>query len=221
MDVVYAIETSNAVDDNLLRYIKQYAAASLDYFTFNSVASHVGIASYGSTTKTPLTLSSGVSPQVARYSLNTLPRVGGKADLLRMLNTVEERIFKTHGRDNIKKLLLIFMKSDNLNQFSDAVKTKLSDMRSRGIQPSFILINEKELDFTNTLYPVIGNFFVDIKNGNLLPTIYPDFERLVANLVGKCLNSFSMFLSVFLHQNSFKFLVRHYSTDTMISRKSK
>jgi len=188
LDIVYAIDTSDATNDNILAQMKRYASASLDYYNIADDQSHFGLVSFGSKTKVPLELLSGVSEQVVRYSLENLPRVGGKIDLLGMLNSVETLLFYPQSRDGTKKMLVVFLKSDSPTQFTDDVKNKMVDLKRKGIQPAFVLINDDENDddeYTASLNPLVGNFLIMLRSPNSLPAVYPDYERFVGNLVGK------------------------------------
>ena len=199
LDIVFAIDTSEAVDDNLLGHVKRYVSALFDYFTLPDVPSgsklsqkgrvRAGVVSFGSVPEIKLTLSEGFSLKGYRYVVNSLRRInngGGKSDVIGMLNAVQQKLFVPTEQSN-KKLLVVFMSPASRKQLDDTeVVKKIAEMKEiYGIQTAFVLIDDRGLDFSRLKEAIGGNFLVVARNGQSLPSVYPDFERLVANTMGK------------------------------------
>lgn len=237
LDVVYAIDTSNNVDSNLLSHVKRYVSASLDYFTLPTTQEkeyekelptgseslsqdgpiRAGIMSFDSIQPIiQLTLSKTHPLNTYREVINSLTLSDKNkgfdqpVDVIRMLNEAQQKMFSQAptrpgtSETAQKKLLVVFMNPVTKQQLSSPeVARKINDINKIfGIQTAFVLVDDKGLDFSRLKKAVGSNFMVISRNGNSLPLLYPDFERVVASTIGKlCLLLLHYYL--ILHINHF------------------
>ena len=223
---MYAIDTSNSVDRNLLSHMRRYISASLEFFTLPKTTTkenevdelpigsesssslsqdrpiRAGVISFGDSSVQPiiqLTLSKSHPLNTYRDVINGLTFSDNNkgvnkqpADVIRMLNEAQQRMFaETNTRPGTtkttrKKLLVVFLSPATKQQLdSPEFVRKIEDMKKLyDIQTAFVLTDDKGLDFSRLKAAAGKNFVVLAQNGESLPLLYPDFERVVANTIG-------------------------------------
>ena len=124
---------------------------------------------------------------------NTDNGIGQPADLIRMLNDAQQKMFAqsssrpgTSPRGTRKRLLVVFINPSTKHQLnSPEVIRTIDDMKKTyGIQTAFVLIDDKGLNLNRLKTAVGNNLMVVARNGQSLPLLYPDFEKVVANTIG-------------------------------------
>ena len=204
IDVVFAVEgfPDTTGNSHVMSRIKQFMSASLDYFTLSGDSSHVGLFTFGSSkessSKIHLNLREGRNSKIARFAIQNFRRRGDneyenqpqKVNVLEMLNTAQQDMFAPHGREQTKKLLIVFATSATRSQLMEGAEVvkKLKEMKNKpSIQTAVVLLDSPvvQLQDFDRLRSVIGNSLLLVRNdGQSLPNAFPDFEKLIANIVG-------------------------------------
>ena len=174
---MYAIDTSNKISSEELRQLKQFAKASLDYFTIKSDEGRFGLISFGSETMVINRLTDNLDKLKSSYAIDSIERVGGRANFAAMFSQVSRMM----GSDtNSKKLSVIFTKSDS-SELIESYKRRLEALKSQEIKSIFVVIGDGDV---SELKLVNDGLVSALPTTEELPSIYPKLEEKIAQARG-------------------------------------
>ena len=151
-DIVFAIDSSNSVNDTMFRRMKKLVKATLGSFKFSPSDSRGAIVGFGSQPQLANNLYEGTDARTIELTVDRLSKIGGVKGMKRVLRMIRTDIFgnPVYKVSNAKRVVMLFTTGNNTSDSAGELEKTALELRSEGVDVIPVVIgtesDQKKLD---------------------------------------------------------------------------
>lgn len=164
--MAFLIDGSKSISDVNFKKIKNYVTAAISSYDIQPSNTHVAVSQFGEDTKTIVDFATGYKKEIIGLRLNDASKVGGKRNLKKALNYVEQTVFGTAmgARPNVKKNLIIVTQGE-IDAYTDngELATIVQTVKDQNIEIVVVGVNmDKDVIEKISGPDSLGSLVIDI-----------------------------------------------------------
>ena len=182
-DVMYAVDSSNAIDAKQMAQIRHFIGALLPSYGNNTGVKN-GLIAYSDGITQHLTFNDDQTKRNVIDALLNLRPSGRGRDINNMLNYIKTQVFHSSASKNKRVLVLFTTGKDDVNSMVDAIKIA-SELRNEGVRIIAVVFGSPhEIRFP---YEITASKqdVIFIEGSKTLPEVLGDIEILIVQGQGK------------------------------------
>ena len=187
LDLVFAIDGSNKVDESSFSEMKNLIKASLNSYKISSSKTHVGIVTFGGeTNNVNIGLTEGTERDIVERAVGSAKLVGGLRLINGVLRFVNTEMFTSKGGDRNKaqNVIVLLTSGETAATGKDDLSKASELLKSQGTE--IIVVGVKKNVDVGELKAIASrpNNVIVVKQAEKLPTAFGDLESAVGKVSG-------------------------------------
>ena len=191
MDVIYAVDTSSGVSDDVLQKMKSFLRNSLKSYTISPTETHIGLMQYGNGAMVKLSLKYGFTESSFVNSVSELELTGGPRQMQKAIRKVASVMFTASdgSRSGSSKVLILLTTGKNYPAGKSDLPKAAKKLKEKGVKVIVVKIgNENNPDATD----IVNNPDKIIKSD---PDKLNEAIGEIEKEIGKSLGTFFVFVN--------------------------
>lgn len=151
-DVVYAVDSSRRIDEDMFNKMKQMVKASLKSYRISPVDTRAAVVVFGGDSRIELSLNEGTNLSKVESAIDGLTRIGGPRRMNKALRKISSDVISNplNRRENAKKIVILLTTGKNSGDGTGELPSVALDLRSKGVEVIALVIGKekdpKEID---------------------------------------------------------------------------